>query len=122
MFDDGDIEEELGIEQDAYCALAEMPEVDEDDDETDGSDSESEDGEKQPPVSGQAPKKRKSWADSDDESEEEREDGPPRQRRRSNSVSLTPYTIPAISLTPSSVSFNIILSRTSSTARPSLNL
>ena len=95
VFDDGDIEEELGAERNAYCALAEMPEVDEDDDETDGSDSESEDGEKEPPVSGQAPKKRKSWADSDDESEEEHEDGPPRQRRRSNSVSSTrtPYQL-----------------------------
>ena len=99
VFDDGDIEEELGAERDAYCALAEMPEVDEDDGETDGSDSESEDGEMEPPVSGQAPKKRKSWADSDDKSEGEHEDGPPRQRRRSNSVSSTPYTIPAISLT-----------------------
>ncbi|OCL12286.1 CDC45-like protein [Glonium stellatum] len=84
VFDDGDIEEELGVERDAYCALAEMPEV-YDDDEVDGSDSDSEDGEKEPPVSGQAPKKRKSWANSDDESEEEHEDGPPRQRRRSNS-------------------------------------
>ncbi|OCK76296.1 CDC45-like protein [Lepidopterella palustris CBS 459.81] len=90
VFDDGDIEEELGAERDAYCALEELPEVGEDDDEgMDASDIEQEPEEKDVPVSGQAARKRKSWEGGDD-SEEEDEQGPARQRRRSNSSTSIP--------------------------------
>lgn len=82
VFDDGDIEEELNAERVAYCSLEEMPELGDVDDAMDEAESETED---HPPVSGQAPKKRKSWSMDDDESDED-DDGPPRQRRRSNSV------------------------------------
>jgi cell division control protein 45 len=81
VFDDGDIEEELAAERIAYCSLEEMPELGDVDDALDGDESETED----PPVSGQAPRKRKSWGMGEDESDED-DDGPPRQRRRSNSV------------------------------------
>lgn len=47
VFDDGDIEEELSAEREAYCSLAEIPELGEDDDaESDGSasDADADDG------------------------------------------------------------------------------
>jgi hypothetical protein len=40
VFDDGDIEEELGSERDAYWSLVEMPELGDDDDSGDESESE----------------------------------------------------------------------------------
>lgn len=82
VFDDGDIEEELEAEREAYCALEEMPEVGED---ADVEDEDSAD-EEEPPESGQAPKKRKSWGDDDESGEDMSDDERPRQRRRSNSV------------------------------------
>lgn len=84
VFDDGDIEEELQPEREAYCGLEEMPEVGEDM----GSDEESDDRVEDAPSSGQAPKKRKSWSDREDSDEEMSEDDRPRQRLRSNSVSI----------------------------------
>ena len=88
VFDDGDIEEELQAEREAYCALEEMPEVGEEDDEDDeDGDSDNPDNEEDIPISGQAPKKRKSWGDDDDEeTEDEFDSDRPQQRRRSNSV------------------------------------
>ena len=98
VFDDGDIEDELGAERDAYMALADMPEIEdngdddvgdsqsESDDDDDGDEEEEEDaaGSSQaPPRTGQ---KRKSWLD-DDEDEDSDDDDRPAQRRRSNSVS-----------------------------------
>jgi cell division control protein 45 len=83
VFDDGDIEEELETEREAYCALEEMPEAGEEDDLDGGSD---EDEDAAPPESGQAPKKRKSFGDEDDSMVEDSEDEPPTRRRRSNSV------------------------------------
>ncbi|KAI1881471.1 hypothetical protein JX265_000297 [Neoarthrinium moseri] len=82
VFDDGDIAEGLNAERDAYLALVDMPDIDDDGVELYGdSDSES-DGEEEPaPKPGQ---KRKSWGDRDEESSDE-EDDRPRQRRRSNS-------------------------------------
>ncbi|KAI9847581.1 MAG: hypothetical protein M1837_002155 [Sclerophora amabilis] len=83
VFDDGDIDDELLAEKDAYCALEQMPEIEEGAQESDGSDTESEAedvmGESRPH------KKRKSWSDREEEDDEsEDEDGRPRQRRRSN--------------------------------------
>ncbi|KAJ5204872.1 uncharacterized protein N7498_005751 [Penicillium cinerascens] len=79
VFDDGDIEEELSNEREAYYALLEMPEVGEDDASDDGD----MDDDDMPSES----KKRKSWSGREDEDESEDEDGPPRQRKRSNSGS-----------------------------------
>lgn len=83
VFDDGDIDEELSAERDAYYALAEMPEV-----EDHGSESEeSDDGQDENHDDSQR-RKRKSWSDPDEEeNESDVENGPPRQRRRSNSGS-----------------------------------
>lgn len=84
VFDDGDIQEELRAEKEAWHALEAMPEVDEED-VSDGSDSEIEDTQSQ--TSSQ--RKRKSWSDREDEDEEsDKENARPRRRRRSNSVSM----------------------------------
>lgn len=96
VFDDGDIEEELNAEREAYCALAEMPELGDDDDE--GSDaSDSEQGEEgdddRIPESGQAPRKRKASPDFGEDSEsDDPDEGTPKKRRRSNSSSPIPAT------------------------------
>ncbi|OTB19871.1 hypothetical protein K445DRAFT_313657 [Daldinia sp. EC12] len=87
VFDDGDIEEGLNAERDAYLALIDMPDVEDDGEPYGESDSESEgEVENHLPRSG---KKRKSWSDRDDESSGE-EDNRPRQRRRSNSSTPIP--------------------------------
>lgn len=85
VFDDGDIEEELEREREAYTALEQMPEIDEADFDDEDSDEEEGAGEEAPPISGQATRKRKAWGD-DEDSEGEGDDGRPAQRRRSNSV------------------------------------
>ena len=84
VFDDGDIEEELDAERDAYLALMDMPEVEEHDDDSDGNDTESED--ESAPTDSRPGQKRKSWSDRDGEDESSDDDNRPRQRRRSNSV------------------------------------
>lgn len=89
VFDDGDIEEELTAEREAYCALAEMPELG-DDNESDGSDTEPETEEDHIPDSAQVPRKRNS-PDFED-SESEADEGTPKKRRKSNSSSPLPAT------------------------------
>jgi cell division control protein 45 len=86
VFDDGDIEEELHAERDAYLALLDMPEVEDNGDESDGSETESEDGGDDAPIA-RLGQKRKSCSDRDEEDESSDDDDRPRQRRRSNSVS-----------------------------------
>ncbi|KAF2020753.1 CDC45-like protein [Aaosphaeria arxii CBS 175.79] len=86
VFDDGDIEEELGAEREAYCALEEMPEVGEEEDLDDDSDDDD------APPSGQAPKKRKSWGEDDESDEEMSDDERPSRRLRSNSGSSVPVS------------------------------
>jgi cell division control protein 45 len=91
VFDDGDIEEELNNEREAYCALEEMPDLGEEvesDNDDDDDDEGRDEARGQEPPSGQAPKKRKSWSEGDDSDEDMSEDERPRQRRRSNSVSV----------------------------------
>ena len=85
VFDDGDIEQELSAEGDAYLALIDMPEVEQNDD-SDGSDTESDDD--SAPKDSQPGQKRKSWSDRLEEDESSDDDDRPRQRRRSNSVCL----------------------------------
>ena len=89
VFDDGDIEEELGAERDAYLALVDMADFDADADDDDLSDEDNDDDDDEGLAgdSARAGQKRKSWSDGrDDESSDD--DDRPRQRRRSNSVSL----------------------------------
>ena len=86
VYDDGDIDEELAAERDAYCALAEMPDVD-DNDESEDTDTDSD-----IPDSFQGAdrsRKRKSWSDQEDDNSDT-ENPRPRRRRRSNSH--TPIT------------------------------
>jgi hypothetical protein len=114
VFDDGDIEEELEAEREAYCALEEMPEVGEDaglDDESDDPDDEA------LPESGQAPKKRKSWGDEDESMDDDSDSGRPQQRRRSNSVCS--YRVEQnTKLTEVPGRFNTINTRSTSKTRP----
>jgi cell division control protein 45 len=96
VFDDGDIVDELQKEGEAYCALAEMPELGEDDDEEGESDEEDVEGQGVPesdvededriPDSAQPGQKRKSPSQEDAEDESDADEGTPRKRRRSNSV------------------------------------
>lgn len=84
VFDDGDIEDELSAERDAYWALAEMPEVE------DVASEDSDIEEAGPQIQDHSKsRKRKSWSDREDEDSESAvdEDAPPRRRRRSNLVS-----------------------------------
>ncbi|CAM1511270.1 Fc.00g087830.m01.CDS01 [Cosmosporella sp. VM-42] len=85
IFDDGDIEEDLSTERDAYLTLVDMPDIDEDGQELGYGDDEDEEDE-QPAHAGQ---KRKSWSDGNDEDSSDDEDRP-RQRRRSNSSTPIP--------------------------------
>jgi cell division control protein 45 len=88
VFDDGDIADELMTERDAYCALSEMPEI-EDGDESD--DEEVEDSQPSSPT-----RKRKSWSDRENENpfDDDSDDERPRQRRRSNSGSSIASPVP----------------------------
>ncbi|KAL8748278.1 MAG: hypothetical protein Q9184_007441 [Pyrenodesmia sp. 2 TL-2023] len=84
VYDDGDIEQELAAEREAYIALSNMPDVGDDGEPLDDSDGASEVAAS---VNGGNPsKKRKSWSDREDDGDESDEENPrPRQRRRSNS-------------------------------------
>jgi cell division control protein 45 len=93
VFDDGDIEEEMGAERDAYLALVEMPEVEDDGESDDDESEEDEDEESLPTLQNtRSERKRKSWSDRDDEETSDEEDDRPRQRRRSNFSSPIPDT------------------------------
>lgn len=84
VYDDGDIEEELRAEREAYFKLEQLPPVEDDGEESDGSETES-DGSGST-VGDRPGKKRKSWSEADQDGESDNEDGRPRQRQRSNSV------------------------------------
>lgn len=86
VFDDGDIQEELGAQRDAYLALVDMPDIEDEGDLYGLSDSESEDDEPEDPLP-KPGQKRKSWNREVESSDDE--DDRPRQKRRSNSVSRT---------------------------------
>ena len=94
VFDDGDVEEGLGEQGEAYLALMEMGEVEDlDDDDDDDADTDeerpgrngSQEGDEL--ENGKSSKKRKSWSnrDEEDEDESDEENRRPRQRLRSNS-------------------------------------
>lgn len=90
VFDDGDIEEDMKAEKDAYLALVDMPEMEDNEEDSDGSETEGDsDADEAEPSPGKKPgKKRKSWSDRDEEDDTDVEDDRPRQRRRSNSVCI----------------------------------
>ncbi|RSL58124.1 hypothetical protein CEP54_007957 [Fusarium duplospermum] len=87
VFDDGDIEEDMEMERNAYLALVDMPEIDEDDQDLGDSDEDEDEQEAQLLEPVHAGQKRKSWSDADDDFSD---DDRPRQRRRSNSSSPIP--------------------------------
>ncbi|KAI9882364.1 MAG: hypothetical protein M1823_005887 [Watsoniomyces obsoletus] len=77
VFDDGDIDEELGAEREAYCALAQMPDVDDDGEDSDDEDDESIND-------GRTRRKRKSCSDAGEEDSEEEDIQRPQRRRRTD--------------------------------------
>lgn len=81
VLDDGDIEDDLQGERDAYLTLLDMPDVEDEGGDLGETDDES-DAEDEVVHAGQ---KRKSWSDRDDDDLTDDEDRPA-QRRRSNSV------------------------------------
>ncbi|KAL1953600.1 hypothetical protein VTO42DRAFT_2547 [Malbranchea cinnamomea] len=86
VYDDGDIDQELTKEREAYCELEDMPDIDEDDGDYDDGDSQVSDDSADEDLASR-PKKRKSWSGEEDDDTSDEEGGPPRQRRRSNSGS-----------------------------------
>lgn len=92
VFDDGDIEEDLASEREAYLALLDMPDVEDDGADLGSSSDEDEqqDGDDSLSVidSARAGQKRKSWSDEHDDESSDDENDRPRQRRRSNSVCI----------------------------------
>ncbi|KAL8695278.1 MAG: hypothetical protein Q9218_000177 [Villophora microphyllina] len=92
VYDDGDIEQELAVEREAYLALLKMPNVKDDGEVLDDSDGESE--VMDPVTGGSNSKKRKSWSDREDEDEDQDEENRrPRQRRRSDSSSTATSSV-----------------------------
>lgn len=83
VFDDGDIEGDLMTERDAYLALLDMPDIEEQGDEDSSEDEDDDEAHSGQEESAHAGQKRKSL--NEDESSDDEEE-PPRQRRRSNSV------------------------------------
>ena len=95
VYDDGDIDEELAAEREAFYALEQMPDIEDNGQESDESDTASE-GHETDTQDTRPTKKRKSWSNSDEDDESDDEDGRPRQRRRSNSVGASlEHSIPA---------------------------
>lgn len=85
VYDDGDIDEDLGAEREAYCELTRMQGVEDYGEDSGDSGDESEVIESI--EVGQSSKKRKSWSDRDDEDDDSQDENRrPRQRRRSSSV------------------------------------
>lgn len=85
VYDDGDIEEDLVAEREAYCELVQMPQIEDDGENSDDFGAESEPTESE--TDERSSKKRKSWSDRDGGEDSDSDNGRPRQRRRSNSVS-----------------------------------
>lgn len=88
VWDDGDIEDELSAEREAYLALVDMPEITEEDLDIEQGDTDDE-AEDEEPSSSQSRKRKASAQNSDDEFEDDGYDRP-RQRRRSNSGTPIP--------------------------------
>ncbi|OIW32235.1 CDC45-like protein [Coniochaeta ligniaria NRRL 30616] len=90
VLDDGDIEDQLDAEKDAYLKLVDMPDIDDNGEDLDDSDGESDDdadGEDALAVS-RAGQKRKSWSDQDEDDDSEGDDRPHRRRRSNSSTPI----------------------------------
>ena len=83
VYDDGDIDEEMATERDAFLALIRMPELEDEGEDVDDSDGASEAAQSTDGLG--RSKKRKSWSDREDGEDDDGENRRPRQRRRSNS-------------------------------------
>ena len=94
VFDDGDIQTDLSAQREAWFALEDMPEVD---DEGDYSDAEEPENTEDEPLREASPnRKRKSPSDENDtDGESDKENARPRQSRRSNSVSPQGFSLSA---------------------------
>lgn len=95
VYDDGDIDEELAAEREAYSELAKMPDIDDNGE----SDESADDSDVPDSISGGGQStKRKSWPAPDEEDEESDIENPrPKRRRRSNShtpITSSPTRIP----------------------------
>lgn len=87
VYDDGDIDEDLKTEREAYCELYNMQGLE--DYESEAGDSGDESVMAESIEGGRSSKKRKSWSDREDEDDESRNgNGPPRRRQRSDSVRI----------------------------------
>ncbi|KAK5722016.1 DNA replication initiation factor cdc45 [Elasticomyces elasticus] len=109
VWDEGDIESELGAEREAWFALRDMPEITEEDMAlAEGEDSEEEEEEDaeagaeedEVPSSSQTRKRKASSDDDDDDDMEFSSDRPPARRRRSNSSTSIPLDQPPPSSQP----------------------
>lgn len=92
VFDDGDVEQDLTTERQAYLALLDMPDIDDNNEDLGSSDDDGEDAandRNELRTTERGGKKRKSWSARGDEDSDE-DDDRPRQRRRSNSVRPKP--------------------------------
>ena len=99
VYDDGDIDEELAAEREAYCELAKMPDMDDNGESDESTDESANDSDVSPSISGPGhSRKRKSGPDRDEDDDESDNENPrPRQRRRSNThtpISSSPTRIP----------------------------
>lgn len=81
VYDDGDIDEDLRKERDAYCELIKMPDIEDDSSQEDSSEAESEPNGFKSDL--HLSRKRKTWSDRDTEADEEDR---LRQRRRGSGV------------------------------------
>ncbi|KAL9596983.1 MAG: hypothetical protein Q9219_005452 [cf. Caloplaca sp. 3 TL-2023] len=95
VYDDGDIDHDLTAEREAYVALLNMPDVEDEGEVLDDSDGASEVADSI--NGGSVSKKRKSWSDREEDDENEEENRPPRRRRRSsstNTITSSPSRLP----------------------------
>jgi cell division control protein 45 len=90
VYDDGDIEGDLTAERDAYLALLDMPDIEEQGDEDLSEDENDGDHADSGSEHAHAGQKRKSLNEEESSDEEESR---PRQRRRSNSVRMTRFSV-----------------------------
>ena len=84
VYDDGDIDEDLGAEREAYCELYKMQDVE--DLGSESGDSGDDSDVVQSVETALPSRKRKSWSSRDEDGDDEEMTDRPRQRRRSNSV------------------------------------
>lgn len=84
VFDDGDIDEEMESEKEAYCELYNMQGVEDYESDSGGSGDESDKAESL--GDGRSSKKRKSWSDREEDDASHDDSGRPHRRQRSNSV------------------------------------